>query len=616
MIIFLKNNWVKLLSIPVILAITIMTVMFAFPASAAEDVVPELFTTVSDVVISSWDTADNNIRALASAYFEAVKATGTKQMFHKYSDIPKTWLKVASDGLLQGVYLLEVADDLYYYLDSSTGKLMGYTGHHSGGGGHHYGHAGSGGGAGRNRWVVDDNEEIILDSSSFQEIVNRLSEQYGPKNTGNRHSWQTDKAFVANGYGYISFFSEGTFCNSNLTDVYMLGFYYQGDKTCNYFYGLLQYHFYQTVTQDESGNNVVSLYCDYWDWFNDTDKTTVLISDELATYRYARICARPDGRIIVAWFKTRTDYFKVTNQTQSIITIGTYESKNTYNLNDKSLNTHVTWIEAAREHSGFFSGKDNIESNFISANNADIGYFYSNAPINMGAYDIDFTKMPDDYIVIANGDNIYDYSIVDNSTGDTTIINNYINNNYVFPDNNGGGGSGGGTVNNWNIEFGDFIANITTSIETAITNVFVADVDVINGYNEEIKSAFEDKIPFVSDFKDIFQSLFVDIVDNNFVYAGDIKPEGAKDEDGNLREENILYPSWGFTIDFFGQELELTILDFSMYAEPLYYVRIVVCVFIYVVYFVNLAKALPKLLGNVLDVTDSVSSAVKGGGDS
>lgn len=602
---YVKRYWHKVLCVLCALAVVFVTVFTALsPAVYADDGDSLPFVLGDTYSFDDWNTVPDNLKNLANAYVKAFSRIGTYEYFGAVLDIPKAWVHTATDLAGQIIYTIVPVDGLFYWLDN--GKLTCYDSNNR---------TSHGGGGGKNRYTVSDGDTTVVSGEDFRDICSRLEEQYSPKNSSNRHSWRTDKAFVANGYGYLSFFSEGTFCNSNLTDVYMLGFYYQGDKTGNYFYGLLQYHFYQTVTQDESGNNVVALYCDYWDWFNDTDKTTVLISDKLATYRYARICARPDGRIIVAWFKTRTDFFKVTNQTQSIISIGTYESKNTYNLNDKSLNTHVTWIEAAREHSGFFSGRDNIESNFISANNADIGYFYSNAPINMGAFDnIDFSRIPDNYYITINGDTIYDYTITDPDSGGHTTINNYITNNYIIGGNDSS--EGGGTVNNWNIEFGDFIANITTSIETAITNVFVADVDVINGYNEEIKSAFEAKIPFVSDFKDIFQSLFVDIVDNNFVYAGDIKPEGAKDEDGNLREENILYPSWGFTIDFFGQELELTILDFSMYAEPLYYVRIVVCVFIYVVYFVNLAKALPKLLGNVLDVTDSVSSAVKGGGDS
>ena len=128
----------------------------------------------------------------------------------------------------------------------------------------------------------------------------------------------------------------------------------------------------------------------------------------------------------------------------------------------------------------------------------------------------------------------------------------------------------------------------------------------------------------MNDFGDIFKSLFVDIVDNNFVYAGDIKPSysspgsdpdsrgtaEASGSSGSVREESIIYPKWTIDLSFFGKEMELTILDFSMYAEPLSYVRLIVCVFIYAVYFVNLMKYLPTLIGGVIDMGTGVYSTV------
>ena len=257
----------------------------------------------------------------------------------------------------------------------------------------------------------------------------------------------------------------------------------------------------------------------------------------------------------------------------------------------------------------------------------DYGFIISSSPFTLygNQTSIEYDRIPDDYVITIDGDTIYDYPITDPSTGKSTTINNYITNNYIIAGDDSGGGSGGDTTNNvWNIDFPDFITNITTSIETAITNVFVADVDVINNYNSELQDTFNKKLPFVNDFGDIFKSLFVDIVDNNFVYAGDIKPSysspgsepdsggtaEASGSSGSVREESIIYPKWTIDLSFFGKEMELTILDFSMYAEPLSYVRLIVCVFIYAVYFVNLMKYLPTLIGGVIDMGTGVYSTV------
>ncbi len=592
---YVKRYWHNVLCVLCALAVFFVTVFSALSpvGYADDDTLPfDLGDTYS---FDDWNTVPDNLKNLANAYVKAFSKIGQYEYFGAVLDIPKAWVHTATDLAGQIIYTIVPVDGLFYWLDDD-GNLTCYDSNNR---------TSHGGGAGRRRYTVSDGDTTVVSGADFRDICARLESQYGPKNTSIRHSWQTDKAY----HTHLSFFNEGYFFNSNLTDVYCVPFFYNGKTKDKYYYSLCQLHFYQEVTQDENGNNVVSLYMDYYNWFDKGETTTYLVSSDLATIRYMRFPDITNSTLTFRGFTKYSDFLTYSNG--SYMQIAGVAIDPSYDLSDLSLNTSVNWQATLPWAIRYTT---NSAAEIAAQDYADYGFYYSDKPINMGAYDdIDFKRIPDNYYITINGDTVYEYPITNPDTGKSTTINNYITNNYYIDDDDSSGG--GNTVNNWNIEFGDFIANIRTSIETAITNVFVADVDVINGYNEEIKGAFEAKLPFVSDFKEIFQSLFVDIVDNNFVYAGDIKPEGAKDEDGNLREEDILYPSWGFTIDFFGQKLELTILDFSMYAEPLYYVRIVVCVFIYVVYFVNLAKALPKLLGNVLDVTDSVSSSVKGGDD-
>lgn len=79
----------------------------------------------------------------------------------------------------------------------------------------------------------------------------------------------------------------------------------------------------------------------------------------------------------------------------------------------------------------------------------DWGYYVQNKPFELFANQtqIDFNKIPDNYVITISGDTIYDYSVTNPDTGDSTTINNYITNNYNFPDkkddDSSGGGSGG-----------------------------------------------------------------------------------------------------------------------------------------------------------------------------
>ena len=82
--------------------------------------------------------------------------------------------------------------------------------------------------------------------------------------------------------------------------------------------------------------------------------------------------------------------------------------------------------------------------------NDDWGYILSNKPFELFANQtsIDFDKIPDNYVITINGDTIYDYSVTNPDTGDSTTINNYITNNYVIPEGEkkDDGSSSGGSV--------------------------------------------------------------------------------------------------------------------------------------------------------------------------
>lgn len=72
----------------------------------------------------------------------------------------------------------------------------------------------------------------------------------------------------------------------------------------------------------------------------------------------------------------------------------------------------------------------------------DFGFLVSATEFST-TYSIDTTKLPTNSTVTITGDSAYDYSITDNSTGDTTTIYNYVTNNYAYPEGSGGNTSGG-----------------------------------------------------------------------------------------------------------------------------------------------------------------------------
>lgn len=81
-------------------------------------------------------------------------------------------------------------------------------------------------------------------------------------------------------------------------------------------------------------------------------------------------------------------------------------------------------------------------------NTCDFGFLISSEEFST-TYQFDTTRLPVNSTVTISGDSVYDYSITDNSTGETSTIYNYVTNNYTYPpqeNTSGGNGNSGGTV--------------------------------------------------------------------------------------------------------------------------------------------------------------------------
>lgn len=556
---------------------------------------------------TSWDDVGADAIALKNAYVEYVKSFGSGdigEVIGKGVDIPISWLKTLSDGALA----ISPVDDLYYYLYNGVLQYDDNREHRSGGGG------------GRRRGEAKEIQPDIT-AEYAKKVKDYWSDYYKPHENAQQFVWsyQTRGCTSAAPYCLSTdvpvYLDDGSgWGGKQWSGIYVLPFLKDDDGSST-FYGKNYGHF--SSHRDEDGN----LYLDYevlvlstgdsvflgnkaiknsWSWNTKTQKFIV--------YNFS-----DTGNALVRSYSDYVDYVNSINSSRIINwAVAAISNMVSFDFSQNDVPIKTLW--------------GNVSFTPDTNKNDDWGFICSSEPFQLYGTQtsIDYNKIPDNYTITINGDNIYNYPITDPTNGKSATINNYITNNYILGDDSGGG-SGGDTTNNvWNIDFPDFITNITTSIETAITNVFVADVDVINNYNSELQDTFNKKLPFVNDFGDIFKSLFVDIVDNNFVYAGDIKPSysspgsepdsggtaEASGSSGSVREESIIYPKWTIDLSFFGKEMELTILDFSMYAEPLSYVRLIVCVFIYAVYFVNLMKYLPTLIGGVIDMGTGVYSTV------
>lgn len=541
---------------------------------------------------NDWDEVGEDAIALKDAYVKYLREVGEGDFIGalgKGVDVPIKWLKLLSDGRL----VLSPCDDVIYFLNDGVLQSTRKQGKEADTG-------------------LASRLKPVIDGNTGKQLNNYYSDRFMPHANKDQSVFSYQSTSSTSAAPYI--LSSPLSLYNRKNDIYFIIFFQDDNVSSSPFYS--KYYCHMHSSSLASGGSCMAV--DYYSVSDGSHHYSSTIAWDPSTTPYFALnfdCSASSMEFL-RWFRYRDyDSYK-SNQYDGwgLVPRGGY----TWYFVASDYSTSSAYITDYVRRSSFTPNTNKKD---------DYGFIISSSPFTLygNQTSIDYDRIPDDYVITIDGDTIYDYPITDPSTGKSTTINNYITNNYIIAGDDSGGSSGGNTTNNvWNIDFPDFITNITMSIETAITNVFVADVDVINNYNSELQDTFNKKLPFVNDFGDIFKSLFVDIVDNNFVYAGDIKPSysspgsesdsggtaEASGSSGSVREESIIYPKWTIDLSFFGKEMELTILDFSMYAEPLSYVRLIVCVFIYAVYFVNLMKYLPTLIGGVIDMGTGVYSTV------
>lgn len=152
---------------------------------------------------------------------------------------------------------------------------------------------------------------------------------------------------------------------------------------------------------------------------------------------------------------------------------------------------------------------------------SDYGFYVSVEPFST-TYMFDVTKLPTNATITISGDSVYDYSITDNSTGETSTIYNYVNNNYTYPENSGnqgggnqgGGNQGGGNVGG-NITVGgqvDVGGKVDVNVNINGGNGVSVDMPDMNPVDDYLNNALDESTGIRKFLKQFFDFLPVEIV--------------------------------------------------------------------------------------------------------
>lgn len=421
----LKRYWNKIISAVCALGICAVTVFsMASPAYA----------------VTSWsDVADDAI-AVRDAYFTYwfSHKSSFGDFIKQASDIPVSWLKfVDSFG-----WVISPVDDLYYYLNDSK-DLMVAAG---GGGGHSRTALHGGGGYCRTcRKPSDectceffeseaDGFDPVINGSDLKQIYTDYSQMYAPmptpsqylynyqsatgeKQTGGYHEFAPCAPLWRSGLGFgADIGSKGGWKN----DCYVLPYIYDDDVGSTYYYSGY-WHF--TIEVDEFYKATYT--CDFVSLLGDEDSTQFHL---IKSHEYRAYALKVSSGAWIQCFTSDTSYLQgnlVLNTSYANV-VNAPATKTTYavsgKLSDLVKNNFGNMLRATT-----FTPQTNTAD--------DWGYIMSETPFELFANQtsIDFDKLPNNYIITINGDTIYDYSITNPDTGDSTSIRKFIDI-YDFPD--------------------------------------------------------------------------------------------------------------------------------------------------------------------------------------
>lgn len=315
--------------------------------------------------------------------------------------------------------------------------------------------------------AVSDDGIVEISGEKFADVVARLNEQYMPYEADTitmltDKRWGDDTLASNNAWYRMSLYTEGYYAgNSNWTEIYMQPFYYDGT---DYWVSSSQIHLWQEVSQDDSGNNVITMYHEEYSMFDSFDtegnvtepiyQGTVDVVNQsgvainFANYRYFDICMNFNeyaNQIKLNYYGSYSDYVAKATNAYNFAQICYASSIQ----NDVAVVRKVSDLEAGN-FDNYLKLETLLANQYLNSANsnyvegADIGFFVSNELIKNGTRIIPPNIDPEATVKMT-GDTIYDYTIT-NTSGDTMTINEYVTNNYTYITNNNDSGSGGGSV--------------------------------------------------------------------------------------------------------------------------------------------------------------------------
>lgn len=431
----LKKNWFKILSVVCVISIVSFCLISGISVSASsvafQDLVAEIVSltpaqtiaeyasVIYDVYLYFFEDGVMSDREIARLNIQAAWKTFTDNSSFTADEFSEYWDNCIND--------LGLADDRLILIEETV--RLGFTKEQI----IAYCYESDGDGI-----SVSGTGDVQVTGSSFKKnVVSPWSDYYKPMPTTTQYTWsyQTSES-TSTSFPYklsqaapLYMSANGSWGKKNWDSVYLLPFVTDDYYSFNTFYSKYYYHLYSTK---ESGDSTPVFHIDVY--FLDTGelKESNNTSWNASSYPYIGFNSKFSGDFYnIHLYSDYADYMS-DNVSTALYSV---QGGSVGNFIATDYSDSSCTIDSLRRSVSFTPNTDE---------NDDWGFYLSSEPFELfvNQTSIDFDKIPDNYTITINGDTIYDYSITNPDTGDTSTINEYVTNNYTYITNNNGENSG------------------------------------------------------------------------------------------------------------------------------------------------------------------------------
>ena len=326
-------------------------------------------------------------------------------------------------------------------------------------------------------------DPVTVPSEVFKDVITSDTTRT-PKNTRNIMSWRNDPRYSEKGDSLtcprLTWYSlsQGGFVPLGGGDeIYMIPYYTDGDHM---YFGTFQFHAVFSISDFVPGgggdSNLFLEWLAFEPSLEDFNGSKDICTDSYYSYfDFSLSDSSAKGRFYVEQYLSLQDFSNRTRKSGVYFTIPSDVFCSLVCADDLGLTLDMSTVGGSHFGKSVAAHDESCDI----GSGEDMGYFCSSTPIELD-YHIDTQRIPDNYYITVEGDTVYDYTITNPDTGQSSTVNEYITNNYTYVTNEGGSSSGG-TVGG-NVTVGGQI-DVSGSVDVGVdVNVSVPDINInVNG---------------------------------------------------------------------------------------------------------------------------------------